>query len=70
MNWEVVLLAQCLRAARLHFFRNYVASWKGDLVAVKKLKAKIEDVDLIKSFQAETNILAKMRYPSYRYLIR
>ncbi len=42
----------------------YKAIWKGDLVAAKKLKCKIEDVELIQSFQKETLLLSKMRHPN------
>jgi len=42
----------------------YKASWRGDLVAAKKLKCKIEDVSLIQSFQKETLLLSKMRHPN------
>jgi len=40
------------------------AYWNGDLVAVKILKAKLEDTNLIRAFQAETKILTKLRHPN------
>src|SRR5689334_10239043 len=43
---------------------NDAARWRGDLVAAKKLKCKLEDTNLIQAFQAETKILAKLRHPN------
>jgi len=40
------------------------ALWRGDLVAAKKLKCKLEDVELIQAFQKETLLLSKMRHPN------
>jgi hypothetical protein len=42
----------------------YKARWRGDLVAAKKLKCKLEDTELIQSFQRETLLLSKMRHPN------
>lgn len=42
----------------------HLAYWNGDLVAVKILKAKLEDTNLIRAFQAETKILTKLRHPN------
>ena len=42
----------------------FKARWRGDLVAAKKLKCKLEDTDLIQAFQSETLLLSKMRHPN------
>jgi serine/threonine-protein kinase CTR1 len=44
------------------------AIWRGDTVAAKKLKCKLEDTELIQSFQRET-LLLRLDLPDYIILI-
>jgi len=62
LSWDEVKVVEEIGHGT--FGSVYKALWRGDFVAAKKIKCKVENTPLIQAFQKETALLAKIRHPN------